>query len=118
MHIQESDHAHAAQIPAGDSYEALSTERLPAMERRSRDRLPIELPLEISAVDGETVGWTAMTLDISMSGGVRFECPHPLRAGQHIQYIVTLSQGSMPVRISCQGRVLRCHPSRRPSFWL
>jgi hypothetical protein len=61
MHIRESDHAHAAQILDGDSYGALSTEGIPAMERRSRERLPIELPIEILTVDGAKAGWTAMT---------------------------------------------------------
>ncbi len=47
-----------------------------------------------------------MTRDIS-SGGVCFLSPNAVEVGTRIEYLITLSGSSRPVRIRCLGKVLR-----------
>jgi PilZ domain len=54
---------------------------------------------------------TEKTRDIS-SGGVCFLSPTALETGGRIEYLITLSGSTPPVRIRCLGKVLR---SQRPS---
>jgi hypothetical protein len=79
------------------------------MERRRRTRQVIALPIEVLEAGGIQLGWTATTRDISF-GGVCFTYADPLPVGQRLTYIVTLSQGDNPVRISCSGLIVRCTP--------
>jgi len=46
------------------------------------------------------------TRDIS-SGGVCFLSPNAVEVGSRIEYLVTLSGNTPPVRIRCLGKVLR-----------
>ena len=48
------------------------------------------------------------TRDIS-SGGVCFLSPKPIEIGDRIEYLITLSGSTPPVRIRCLGKVTRSH---------
>jgi len=79
-------------------------------ERRKRVRTAVQMPIEVISVGGVQADWVGTTRDLSSGGGVRFDCPHPATAGDQARYVVTLSQGNSPVKISCEGRVVRCLP--------
>ena len=79
-------------------------------ERRKRVRTAVQLPIQVLSLGGIETDWVGTTRDLSSGGGVRFECPHPATAGEQARYIVTLSQGNPPVKITCEGRVVRCLP--------
>ncbi len=48
------------------------------------------------------------TRDIS-SGGVSFLSPTSIEVGDRIEYLITLSGSTPPVRIRCLGKVMRSH---------
>jgi hypothetical protein len=50
------------------------------------------------------------TRDIS-SGGVCFASSSDIEIGGKIEYLITLSSSTPPVRIRCLGKVLRSHKS-------
>jgi hypothetical protein len=64
------------------------------------------LPLQILQVGDQRVNRTERTRDIS-SGGVCFLSPTDVEVGGRIEYLITLSGSTPPVRIRCLGKVLR-----------
>jgi len=68
------------------------------------------LPLHILQVGENRVDRAEKTRDIS-SGGVCFLSPDSVEVGGRIEYLITLSGSTPPVRIRCLGKVLR---SRSP----
>jgi len=56
----------------------------------------------------QRVNRTEQTRDIS-SGGVCFLSPTNFEVGGRIEYLITLSGSTPPVRIRCLGKVLRSH---------
>jgi hypothetical protein len=71
----------------------------------------LQLPLQIVHLGDLRVDRIEKTRDIS-SGGVCFLSPTALETGGRIEYLITLSGSTPPVRIRCLGKVLR---SQRPS---
>jgi len=71
----------------------------------------LQLPLQIVHLGDRRVDRTEKTRDIS-SGGVCFLSPTAFETGGRIEYLITLSGSTPPVRIRCLGKVLR---SQRPS---
>ena len=80
------------------------------MEQRRAQRYKLELPLHILQLGERRVNRTEQTRDIS-SGGVCFLSGDGADIGGKIEYVITLSGSTPPVRIRCLGKVLR---SRRP----
>lgn len=80
------------------------------MEQRRTQRYRLELPLLILQLGENRVKRTEQTRDIS-SGGVSFLSGDHVDVGGKIEYIITLSGSTPPVRIRCLGKVLR---SRQP----
>ncbi|MES1257485.1 MAG: PilZ domain-containing protein [Acidobacteriota bacterium] len=76
------------------------------MEQRRTQRYKLQLPLQILQVNEERVNRTEKTRDIS-SGGVCFTSQNQVDVGGRIEYIITLSGSTPPVRIRCLGKVLR-----------
>lgn len=70
----------------------------------------MELPLHILQLGDRRVNRIEHTRDIS-SGGVCFLSGDNVDVGGKIEYVITLSGSTPPVRIRCLGKVLR---SRRP----
>lgn len=68
------------------------------------------MPLQIVQVGEHRVNRNEKTRDIS-SGGVSFVSSYEVEVGGRIEYVITLSGATPPVRIRCLGKVLR---SRRP----
>jgi hypothetical protein len=67
--------------------------------------------VEIVQVGDRKVNRTEKTRDIS-SGGICFVSSLDVELGGRIEYVITLSGSSPPVRIRCLGKVVR---SRKPS---
>lgn len=80
------------------------------MEQRRAQRYKLQLPLQIVQVGDRRVNRDEKTRDIS-SGGVSFVSPDEVEVGGRIEYVITLSGSTPPVRIRCLGKVLR---SRKP----
>ncbi|MEP6716400.1 MAG: PilZ domain-containing protein [Terriglobia bacterium] len=80
------------------------------MENRRAQRYNLELPLQILEVGGTRVSRVERTRDIS-SGGVSFTSPDEVEVGGRIEYVITLSNSTPPVRIRCLGKVLRSRQS-------
>ena len=76
------------------------------MEQRRAQRYRMQLPLQIVQVGAAKVNRTEHTRDIS-SGGVCFLSHEDVEVGGRIEYLITLSGSNPPVRIRCQGKVLR-----------
>lgn len=66
----------------------------------------MQLPLHILQVGEQRINQAAKTRDIS-SGGVCFLSPESVEVGGRIEYLITLSGSTPPVRIHCLGKVLR-----------
>ena len=66
----------------------------------------MQLPLQILQLGDQPVNRTQRTRDIS-SGGVCFFSPTEVEVGGRIEYLITLSGSTPPVRIRCLGKVLR-----------
>lgn len=71
----------------------------------------MQLPLHIVYLGDQRVDRIEKTRDIS-SGGVCFLSSTALETGGRIEYLITLSGSTPPVRIRCLGKVLR---SQQPS---
>src|SRR5271170_3172986 len=83
---------------------------MPVEKRRSK-RFGINLPVQIEVLGGKRVARTAETSNIS-SGGVSFPSAKEAKVGGKIEYLITLADGKVPVRIRCYGKVLRIeHPA-------
>ena len=68
------------------------------------------MPLHIIGLGQDRVNRIEQTRDIS-SGGVCFLSPTDVEVGGRIEYLITLSGNTHPVRIRCLGTVLRSqHP--------
>lgn len=80
------------------------------MEQRRSQRYKLELPLQILQLGEQRVSRAEQTKDIS-SGGVSFVTGDGVDVGGKIEYVITLSGSTPPVRIRCLGKVLR---SRQP----
>lgn len=78
------------------------------MERRTRIRQHVRLPLDIVRVDRVPHSWNTTTKNISSGGGVCFDLPRELQVSASLEYVITLSSGNPPVRIVCTGKVVRC----------
>jgi hypothetical protein len=78
---------------------------MPAEKRRSK-RFGINLPVQIEVLGGKRVARSAETSNIS-SGGVSFPSAKEAKVGGKIEYLITLADGKVPVRIRCFGKVLR-----------
>jgi hypothetical protein len=76
------------------------------LEQRRAQRYKLQLPLQILQLNEERVNRTEKTRDIS-SGGVCFTSHDQVDVGGRIEYIITLSGSTPPVRIRCLGKVLR-----------
>lgn len=76
------------------------------MEQRRAQRYRLQLPLHIIHLGDEQVNRVEQTRDIS-SGGVCFMSPTAIEVGDKIEYLITLSRSTPPVRIRCLGKVLR-----------
>jgi len=70
----------------------------------------LQLPLQIIHLGDQRVDRVEKTRDIS-SGGVCFLSPTALETGGRIEYLITLSGSTPPVRIRCLGKVLRSQRS-------
>lgn len=79
-------------------------------DRRRQKRQSLELLLHLVSVDERDVDLRLSTRNISTGGGVLFESPESMAEGAGLKYVVTLSDGDLPVKITCTGRVVRCHP--------
>jgi hypothetical protein len=66
----------------------------------------MQLPLRIVRLGDRKVNRSEQTRDIS-SGGVCFLSPTDVEVGDRIEYLITLSGNTPPVRIRCLGKVLR-----------
>jgi hypothetical protein len=64
--------------------------------------------LHIIQLGDERVDLVEQTRDIS-SGGVCFASPRNIEVGDRIEYLITLSGSTPPVRIRCLGKVMRSH---------
>ena len=82
-----------------------------SLEQRRTQRYRLQLPLRIVQLGDRKVNRTEQTRDIS-SGGVCFLSPMEVEVGDRIEYMITLSGNTPPVRIRCLGKVLR---SSRPA---
>jgi hypothetical protein len=78
------------------------------LEQRRTQRYKLQLPLHIVQLGDQRVDLTEQTRDIS-SGGVCFLSPKPIDVGDRIEYLITLSGSTPPVRIRCLGKVTRSH---------
>lgn len=78
------------------------------MEQRRTQRYKLQLPLHIVQLGEHRVDLIEQTRDIS-SGGVCFLSPKPIGVGDRIEYLITLSGSTPPVRIRCLGKVTRSH---------
>lgn len=83
-------------------------------ELRSKSRFELFLPISVSLLDGNTQ-IAAVTRDIS-SGGVYFYTEGNLRAGDAVEFAITLpaivtQADDMPV--VCRGRVVRVDSHRK-----
>jgi hypothetical protein len=76
------------------------------IEKRKSKRFGINLPVQIEVLGGKRVARTAETSNIS-SGGVSFASNKEAKVGGKIEYLITLADGKNPVRIRCNGKVLR-----------
>jgi hypothetical protein len=76
------------------------------LEQRRTQRYKLQLPLHIVQLGDQRVDLTEQTRDIS-SGGVCFLSPKPIDVGDRIEYLITLSGSTPPVRIRCLGKVTR-----------
>ena len=76
------------------------------MEQRRTRRYRLQLPLLIVQPGADKVDGVEQTRDIS-SGGVCFLSPVEVEIGCKIEYLITLSRSTPPVRIRCLGKVLR-----------
>jgi hypothetical protein len=76
------------------------------LEQRRTQRYRLQLPLQIVQLGDQRVNRTEKTRDIS-SGGVCFLSPTDVEVGGRIEYLITLSRSTPPVRIRCLGKVLR-----------
>jgi len=76
------------------------------MEQRRAPRYQMQLPVDILQVGSQKLNRTARTRDIS-SGGVCFVSTEEVEIGGRIEYLITLSTGTPPVKIRCLGKVLR-----------
>ena len=86
------------------------------MEQRRAQRYKLQLPLHIIHLGEERVDRVEKTRDIS-SGGVCFLSPTDVGVGEKIEYLITLSGSTPPVRIRCLGKVLRSQqPEATESF--
>jgi len=74
----------------------------------------MQLPLQIIQVGAAKVNRVEQTRDIS-SGGVCFFSREEVEVGGRIEYLITLSGSTPPVRIRCLGKVLR---SQKPEVEL
>jgi PilZ domain len=78
------------------------------LDQRRTQRYRLQLPLQILQLGDQRVNRVERTRDIS-SGGVCFLTPSAVDVGGRIEYVITLSGSSPPVRIRCLGKVLRSH---------
>ena len=76
------------------------------MEQRRTQRFQLHLPLHILQLGENRVDLAVKTRDIS-TGGVCFFCDDTVEIGGRIEYLITLSETTPPVRIRCLGKVLR-----------
>jgi hypothetical protein len=85
------------------------------LEQRRTQRYKLQLPLHIVQLGDQRVDLVEETRDIS-SGGVCFLSPKPIGVGDRVEYLITLSGSTPPVRIRCLGKVTRSHQpgSRHP----
>jgi hypothetical protein len=74
----------------------------------------LQLPLRIVQVGDQRVDREEQTRDIS-SGGVCFVSPLEVEVGGRIEYLITLSGSTPPVRIRCLGKVLRSNQPPVPN---
>jgi hypothetical protein len=85
------------------------------VDQRRTQRYKLELPIYIFQVGNAKVNREEKTRDIS-SGGVRFLSGTRVEVGDRIDYMVTLSGSTPPVRIRCLGKVLRTRPDEEAPF--
>jgi len=76
------------------------------LEQRRTQRYKLQLPLHIIQLGDQRVDLIEQTRDIS-SGGVCFLSPRNIEVGDRIEYLITLSGSTPPVRIHCLGKVTR-----------
>jgi hypothetical protein len=76
------------------------------LEQRRTQRYKLQLPLHITQLGDQRVDLVEQTRDIS-SGGVCFLSPKSIDLGGRIEYLITLSGSTPPVRIRCLGKVMR-----------
>jgi hypothetical protein len=76
------------------------------VEQRRANRYVLQLPLVIVQLGDRKVYRSEKTRDIS-SAGVCFLSPTDVAIGGRIEYVITLSGRTPPVRIRCLGKVVR-----------
>lgn len=81
-----------------------------SFEKRSSKRFGINLPVQIEVLGGKRVSRNAQTSNIG-SGGISFASAKEVKVGGKIEYLITLADGKLPVRIRCFGKVLRIEPN-------
>jgi hypothetical protein len=84
------------------------------LEQRRTQRYKLQLPLHIVQLGEERVDLVEQTRDIS-SGGVSFLSPKNIEVGDRIEYLITLSGSTPPVRIRCLGKVMRSQQPGAPA---
>ncbi len=77
------------------------------MNLRKARRFPLNVPLRILSLNESDTNLTAETRNIG-TGGVCCFVRSYFPAGSRVDYLITLSTGSVPVRLLCSGQVLRC----------
>jgi hypothetical protein len=79
-------------------------------ERRTSRRFLMRLPLTVRWADENLVGEAVTeTRDVS-ARGIRFDLPRDLKSGSAVEILMTLPHEltpTGPVRVRCQGHVLR-----------
>jgi hypothetical protein len=70
----------------------------------------MNLPLQVEVLGGKRVARNALTTNIS-SGGVNFPSAKGAKVGGRIEYVITLAEVPILVKIRCVGKVLRIEPS-------
>ena len=76
----------------------------------------MQLPVHIVQVGSQRTNQIGYTRDIS-SGGVCFLSDGEVEIGGRIEYLITLSNGTPPVKIRCLGKVLRSRHSEEASHF-
>ena len=89
------------------------SDRAQALERRSRIRYPLDLPVTYRTFDRTLVSGAGQAVNLS-SNGVLVFCENPPDAGAQVELRIqwpSLLQSQVPLQLVTVGSVVRCGPS-------